>query len=85
MLEKLRKRGRPTAALSEGDQSALRQRKVTIWPRVQVLPGEKVLSVVPVVMPSCAAQRMAFRKGESALTSVKGSAAPSTAGLPAAR
>lgn len=38
-----------------------RHRKVAICPRVQVASGAKVVALVPVVMPSCTAQRMAVR------------------------
>ena len=53
-----------------------RHRKVTIWARVQVVPGAKVVAVVPLVTPWFTAQFTA-----SEVTSVK--AAAGALGLPA--
>ena len=36
-----------------------RHRKVTVWPRVSIALGLNVVAVVPVVMPSETAQRIA--------------------------
>ena len=44
--------------LAAGEPAA-RQRKVTIWPRVQESLGPKVVAVLPWVTPFLAAQRMA--------------------------
>ena len=45
--------------LGAGDPAAL-HRKVTAWARVQMPLGEKVVALVPPVMPLSAAQITAF-------------------------
>ena len=37
-----------------------RYKKVMIWPRVQVLPGEKVVGLVPLVIPLLTAHATAW-------------------------
>ena len=50
----------------------MRHRSVTIWQREQVSSGLKVVSLVPLVMPSFTAQRTASEYQRPSLTSAKG-------------
>lgn len=59
-----------------------RYKKVTICPRVQTLPGEKVVAEVPEVTPFSTAQATALAYSASSETSVK--LADLAEGLPAA-
>ena len=54
-------KGSAYSAAASAAALAARYRKVTIWPRVQVLSGEKVVSLVPLVTPFSTAQATAGR------------------------